>query len=203
MHSRPSRARVIRAFFGAVYAVGGATGPLLGGVITDKASWRWAFYINLPIGIAVMPIVIWLVKLKPPAGGIREKLKRVDYLGAFLIIGFCVSLMLPISWGSTSLAWDSPVIIALFCAFFVLFGLFVWVERSIAPEPIIPLRLFRIPSIACSCIGNFLLGWALIVTFYYLPVFYQVTLASEQKQQQLGRRLISLPSSRQSAVFRP
>src|SRR4051812_47113680 len=119
---------------GAVFGVTTVLGPLLGGFFTDNLSWRWAFYVNLPIGIGVIALAAFTI----PA--LRAKGRPViDYLGiGFVSIG-AAGLTLGLSWGGTQYAWTSPVIIGLFVGSLVALAAFVLVE-SRAVDPILPLR---------------------------------------------------------------
>ncbi|KAI9596434.1 major facilitator superfamily domain-containing protein [Syncephalis fuscata] len=169
-HQRGQYAGIV----GAVFTFSSVIGPLLGGLFTDHLSWRWAFYINLPVGGIVVPIVGFLLKLKTPVGSVREKMKRVDYLGTLLVLLFCVALLLPINWGGSMYPWASPVVISLFCVAIIILAGLLWAEFRMATEPIVPLQLFRSKSICLLGVGIFLVGWGFISPIYYLPIFFQV-----------------------------
>ncbi|MBO0701451.1 MAG: MFS transporter [Candidatus Dormibacteraeota bacterium] len=152
-----------------VLGVGTFLGPLVGGFFTDSASWRWCFYVNVPIGIAAL-VVVFVALQAHTAEGARP---RLDVVGAFLIA--CVSALLVFltSWAGTRYPWVSWQIGTLALAFLVAVGLFIWAERR-APEPIMPLRLFASPTLSISVVIGLFAGFAMFGALAYLPTFMQM-----------------------------
>jgi MFS family permease len=153
---------------GAVFGVASVLGPLLGGFLVDNLSWRWVFYVNLPVGaIALVVISIALAKKNP------DHKPKIDYLGTFLIAAASVCLVLITSLGGSTWAWNSGPIWACGAGAVVLIVLFILVEQR-ASEPVLPLKLFRNPVFAqCSAIG-FVVGLCMFGGLSYLPLFMQV-----------------------------
>jgi EmrB/QacA subfamily drug resistance transporter len=156
-----------QGYLGAVFAFASVTGPLLGGFIVDHFSWRWIFYVNVPIGLAAL--VVTSVVLRLPFRRIQHK---IDYLGAALIMGSTTCLLFVTVWGGTSYPWGSPQVIGMAVAGLVLLALFFWQERR-ASEPIIPLRLWRNRVFAISTSLEFMVGFAMFGSIFFLPLFLQ------------------------------
>ena len=161
-----------QGLFGAVFAACSVAGPLLGGVITDTLSWRWIFYVNLPVGAAAFALIA--IGLRRPCHSVAH---QIDYTGAGLLTAGTVCLLLLLSWGGVVYPWLSPVIAGLAAVTALLYGLLV-VQQGRALEPILPPLLFRNPVfvVGVSVIG--LNAMALFGSLVFLPLFFQLVLGA-------------------------
>ncbi|MEV7192713.1 MDR family MFS transporter [Streptomyces sp. NPDC093510] len=152
---------------GAVFGVSTVIGPLLGGLFTDHLTWRWAFYVNVPIAIVV---VIAAARTIPV---VKSAVRPViDYLGIALVAVGASALILATSWGGNQYAWGSPTIIGLFVGGLVALALFCVVETR-AAEPMLPMRLFANPVFTVCSILSFIVGFAMLGAMTFLPTYLQ------------------------------
>ena len=147
--------------------VGTLIGPLLGGFFTDHFTWRWAFWINVPVAIVVVAVAIVAI---PPLRA-RQR-PRIDFAGILLVGVGASGLTLATSWGGSTHPWGSPTIIGLFVGSTLALALFVAVELR-AAEPILPIRLFGDPVFTVCCVLSFVVGFAMLGALTFLPTFMQ------------------------------
>src|SRR3954452_24486781 len=153
---------------GSVFAVASVAGPLLGGFLVDQISWRWVFYVNLPIGVLAVAIVIFRLHLHQP-----HHRHRIDYLGAVLLSAGVAALTLMTSWGGTEYPWGSATIIGLGFAGLVLLVAFA-VQEGRAAEPIVPPLLFRSGVFNVASAIGATIGMAMFGAIIFIPLFLQI-----------------------------
>jgi EmrB/QacA subfamily drug resistance transporter len=156
-----------QGILGAVFGVTTVVGPLLGGYFTDYLTWRWAFWINLPVSVVVF--LVAAAAIPALAAATRPV---VDYAGIVLVGLGATGLTLATSWGGTRYPWGSPTIIGLFAGAVAALCAFAWVENR-APEPILPIRLFRSPVFTVCCVLSFVVGFAMLGAMTFLPTYMQ------------------------------
>lgn len=163
----PSQRGRYAGLMASVYAVASVLGPLIGGFFTDSLSWRWVFYINLPLGLVTMVVVALVL----PSSQRRTE-HRIDYAGIALLTASATALVLLLTWGGTEYAWDSAVIILLGVATAVFGFILVSVERR-ASEPVIPPQLFRSEAFNVAATANALVSLIMVGMITFLPLYLQ------------------------------
>jgi EmrB/QacA subfamily drug resistance transporter len=163
---------------GMVWAVAGGVGPIVGGVFTDKVTWRWCFYVNLPISGLGMLILTFVLKLENPRTPIRAGLAAVDWLGVVTIVGGTLMFLLGLELGGVSYPWTSATVICLLVFGVLTSVLFVIIEWKVAKYPIIPMRLFKVRSNVASLAVSACQGFVFISASYYLPLYFQAVLGA-------------------------
>ena len=159
-----------QGYIGSVFAVSSVAGPLLGGFFVDHLTWRWAFFINLPIGMAAL--VVTALVLHVPA---TRREHRIDYLGAALLVSAVSCALLVTVWGGSEYEWGSSTILGLGAAVVILVGLFLRQEGR-AAEPILPLRLFRNRVFSLTSAIGLVVGLSMFGSIVFLPLFLQVVI---------------------------
>lgn len=164
--------------FGSVFGIATVVGPFIGGFLTDHgtfillghevAGWRWVFYVNLPLGLLALFMIMYRMPvLRHGAGG------SIDYLGAALVVSTAASLLLGLTLGGTRYPWDSPQIRGLFAVGGVSLVIFLWIETR-ATHPILPLHLFRIHSFRVAALASFVMSTAFLGVVMFMPLYMQV-----------------------------
>ena len=157
-----------QGYFGAVFGASSVLGPLVGGFITDQLSWRWVFYVNLPLGLIALVVTAIVLPTSPDHGN-----PKVDYLGSALLTAAITSIVLFTTWGGREYAWGSPTMLMLGGGALVLLGVLVVVERRVT-EPIVPIHLFRTRAFNVATSVSFIIGMAMFGAISFLPLFLQV-----------------------------
>ncbi|POS77323.1 MFS transporter [Diaporthe helianthi] len=183
LRSRPAYSGGITSMYG----IASVAGPLLGGVFTDKATWRWCFYINLPVGAITVVVVAFF--FQPPKGALssgaaaanktrREILNEFDPLGTIVFLPAIVCLLLALQWGGTSYAWKSGRIIALFVVFGVLITAFLFIQWRQQDNATVPPRVIKMRSVWSGALFAAATGAAFFSSVYFLPLWFQAVKGS-------------------------
>lgn len=157
-----------QGLFGAVFGVSSVAGPLVGGYFAET-NWRWIFYINVPLAILAIVVCWHVMRLVP----FQRREHTIDWIGAALLVAGVSCLLLALSWGGTSYAWGSPVIVGLFVAGAVL-GVAFLLQEARTREPILPLRLFRSRTFALANSAGFVLGLVMFGSIIFIPLYLQI-----------------------------
>ncbi|KAK0623889.1 major facilitator superfamily domain-containing protein [Immersiella caudata] len=177
-------------------SAGSILGPTIGALFSQRASWRWIGWINLPIAAAGLALVFFFLHLRPLQASFGSKLRRLDWTGMALFTAGAVAFVLPLSWAGAMYAWSDwrtllPLIIGV-----VALAVFAWYESRPA-EPVMPHRLFQSATAAVSLCGAFIHGMVVYCLMLYLPLFFQSTMLETPLQSAVSL----LPLSIVSVVF--
>ena len=167
----PAQRGKVQGLFGAVFGITSVAGPLLGGWLTDSFSWRWIFYVNVPVAIAA--IIVIFAGMAPKIENPHEAKERsIDYLGAVLLTATLVPLLLALVWGGSQYPWGSTEIVSLLLGSVVALAAFIWRELK-AKDPIVSMGLFKNQVFTVSIIATFLASLGMFGSILFIPVFAQ------------------------------
>ena len=177
MHTVPLPKRpIFQGLIGAIFGVSSVIGPLLGGVFTSKVSWRWCFYINLPIGGVAMLILFFILHLPAPKNAntpLRQQIAQLDPIGTTLFMPAVICLLLALQWGGSTYAWDSARIITLLVIAFILTSGFIAVQIWKKDLATVPPHIVRNRSMTAGMWAQFCSAGSMMVMIYYLPIWFQ------------------------------
>ncbi len=184
LYTMEQRAK-ISAVYSGMFALSSVLGPFIGGFLTDQLSWRWVFYVNLPIGVGAIALVA-VVMIEPLEHRHRHKF---DWAGLITLLGWSSLLVFALESGGRDYDWSSPEIVACLAAATALFAGFLWVEHR-ASEPLIPLDLFRIPALRAASVITTFLGMSMFGVLSFMPLYGRTVLG--ESATGAGRILIPM-----------
>ncbi|KAG7409004.1 putative efflux pump gsfJ [Fusarium oxysporum f. sp. rapae] len=191
--AEPDKRATYTGFIGLSYGIAAVAGPLIGGGLTDGASWRWCFYINLPIG--GLAILVILLTFKTPAGvkvvdaTLKEKLLQMDFIGTALVMGASLSLLLALQYGGVTHAWNSSVVIGLLVGFVLMIIALIAIEFWLGERAMLTPRLIRQRTVWVNAVWSFFFAGSYFITLYYLPIYFQ----SIDNQSPIGSGVRNIP----------
>ncbi|KAK2593276.1 hypothetical protein QQS21_009000 [Conoideocrella luteorostrata] len=163
---------------GGVWAIASAVGPVLGGVFTSQVSWRWCFYINLPLSGVGLIILLFVLKLHNPRTPMKQGLLAIDWVGSLLIIGGTLMFLFGLEFGGVQHPWDSAIVICLIVFGVVTIGLFIVYEANVPKYPIMPVSLFRHNTSIAAFALSFMHAFTFMGGSYWLPLYFQAVMGA-------------------------
>ncbi|OCH96313.1 iron permease [Obba rivulosa] len=169
---------LFQGILGLTWSLASGMGPPIGGALAEKASWRWLFYINLPITGIAFTLVLLFLRVRTPPGTMQEKVRRVDWFGNLIIIAGTTVAVLGLTWAGGRYSWGSAHVLAPLILGLVTIGVWVLYELRVPPNPTIPFKILANRTSLAGYLGTFAHGITSISLIYYLPVYFQACLGA-------------------------
>ncbi|KAK1230844.1 hypothetical protein PQX77_006062 [Marasmius sp. AFHP31] len=163
-----------QGILGAAVALSYGVGPVIGGAIVERTTWRWIFRLLLPLTAFSAVCCYFFMPLKPVEGNWRVKLRRIDILGSFLVLGSSMLIVMALTWGGSSYPWDNAHVLATGCIGIILGIAFIVWEGKWPKYPLLPLYIFRQRIVIGAAVTHFINGYLTMVQVFYIPSFYQL-----------------------------
>ncbi|KAJ2225861.1 hypothetical protein EV180_003198 [Coemansia sp. RSA 518] len=167
------RSKYVGVFSGA-FGIAAAIGPIIGGAIVERTKWQVVFWINVPLCVIALAMIVFVLRIPRPHGLLVEKTKRIDAVGALLFVAGVVMLLLGLSWGGRGYAWSSALVICMLVFGLVVLALFAVYEYKVPEVPLVPVRLLKTRNVALASVCSLLFGFVVNGAIMFIPQWAQI-----------------------------